>query len=181
MQYEEISILAGGYSASKYSIHKLPGFVVGVNDAFVYGTCNACVSMDRLWLENRWDFILASGKPAWIRRAALINKTVIPSWMTVFDCAYTSSIMSDYQDILNGTNSGLCAVNLAYQLRPKIIRLYGMDLKNGPQGQRHWYPDYSFKPKGKGTSNGTFANWQIDLANAIKQCRKVGIDVEIMK
>lgn len=88
--------------------------------------------------------------------------------------------MSDKPGVLNGTNSGLCAVNLAYQMRPKVLRLYGMDLKRGPKGERHWYPPYPWNPA-KGTSDGTFAKWKADLWDAIRQCKREGIHVELMK
>lgn len=178
--YETISILAGGYSATHYDIQNLPGYVLGVNDACLYGKCDAYLSMDRLWTEGRWDWLCQNPKPAWIRDAAVKKIKQWPSWMTVFNCDYRSSVMSDDPTILNGTNSGLCAVNLAYQLRPSRIELYGMDLATGPKGERHFYPPYPWSPT-SGTTTGKFQQWQRDLNSAIRQCRDAAIVVKVNK
>lgn len=179
-KHDEISILAGGWSASRYDLGHLSGLVVGVNDSVLHVRCGAAVSMDRLWTENRWSDLQQRGIPAWIRRAALVNIQHRPAWLTSFECDHTSSLMSDDPGILNGTNSGLCAVNLAYQMRPRLIRLYGMDLKRGPKGERHWYPPYPWNPN-KGTGDNTFAKWRQDLNRAIAQCKAAGIRVELMR
>lgn len=180
MRHAEISILAGGWSATRFDVNALPGFVIGVNESGVLARCDAVVSMDRLWTENRWARLNELVLPTWIRRAAMKNIHHRPFWVTVFENDHTSAQMSDQRGVLNGTNSGLCAVNLAYQMRPALIRLYGMDLANGPNRERHWHPDYEFKTAGKGTSDGTFRNWRADMDSAIAQCAAKGIEVRIM-
>lgn len=181
-RYEKISILAGGWSASHHNVKDLPGFVLGVNDAIVYGRCDAGVSMDRLWFENRWSFLLKYPLPFWTRMATIKQKYMlpIPPWMTICDCDYKTAKMSDDCGVLNGTNSGLFAVNVAYQLRPSELFIFGMDGTLGPRGETHWYGDYSFKT-GKGTSPGTYSKWQCDLSLALKQCQNAGIEIRIMK
>lgn len=177
-----VSILAGGWSARSYDVHRLPGYVIGVNDAGLYGRCDAIVSMDRLWTEARWSWMCGTKRAAWIRRAAL--KNIPPNWpgyVTAFECDHEAAQMSDDPRVLNGTNSGLCAVNLAYRMRPKALRIYGMDLKRGPNGERHWYADYDFKPPEKGTGDGTFKAWRDDLSAAVAQCQARGIEVQIMR
>lgn len=179
--YERISILAGGFSAGKYNVHNLPGTVIGVNDAIVYGRCDICVSMDRLWFEGRWTHMVRNPLPTWTRMATLKQKYMwpTPSWMTIVECDYKSSNMSDNPNVLNGTNSGLFALNLAYQFKPTCIELYGMDGSIGPKGQGHWYKDYSWHKKN--TSIGKLQEWGKDLQSAIKQCNKAGIEVRMMK
>lgn len=182
MSLAEVSVLAGGWSARGYDLQRLPGHVIGVNDAGILARCDTVVSMDRLWTENRWSQLKALIRPSWIRAAALKNiPPQWPDWLNRFDCDHTSAVMSDAPAVLNGTNSGLCAVNLAYQLRPEVLRLYGMDLARGPNGERHWYPDYPWQAPGKGTGAGTFVAWQVHLARAIDQCAKAGIKVEMMR
>jgi len=174
---DEVTILCGGWSASRFDLQRLPGWVLGVNDAALHARCDAVLSMDRLWTEHRWERIRDMLVPVWIRRAALKNIQGRPFWLHDFDCDHTTAELSDQPGVLNGTNSGLCALNLAYQMRPRLIRLYGMDLKRGPRGEHHFYPDYDFKPAGKGTSDGKFAEWRADLARAVAQCRAKGIEV----
>lgn len=180
--FDEVSVLAGGWSARRHDVQALPGLVIGVNESAVLARCHIAVSMDRLWTEARWARLLDLGIPAWLRRAALIRIPERPPWVTVFDCDYVSATMvDDTPRVLNGTNSGLCAVNLAFQLRPQVLRLYGMDLAQGPKGERHWYPPYPWVPPGKGTGGNTFAKWRQDLAKALKQCREAGIRTEVMR
>jgi hypothetical protein len=105
--------------------------VIGVNDAALHARVDAAISMDRLWTEHRWPDLTAKVLPTWIRRSALKNIGGRPFWLRPFECDHTSAEMTDAVGPLNGTNSGLCAVNLAFQLRPRLIRLYGMDLANG--------------------------------------------------
>lgn len=182
MSPAEVSILAGGWSARAYDVQRLPGHVIGVNEAGILARCDAIVSMDRLWTESRWAQLQALARPAWIRAAALKKiPPHWPHWLRRFECDHTSAVMSDDPAVLNGTNSGLCAVNLAFQLRPRVLRLYGMDLSNGPNGERHWWPDYDFKPAGKGTSDGSFRAWRGHLDEGLRQCREAGIVVEIMR
>lgn len=181
MSFDVISILAGGYSAKNYNLNKLPGKIIAVNGSALYAPkFDFIVSMDRLFTENSWDYILKAKRPSYLRRAALIRVVrPLPTWVNVFECDYKSAVMSDDPGILNGTNSGLCAVNLAYQLRPSHVRLYGMDLAVGPRGEGHWYEDYNWHKKN--TSAGKLSEWRNHLHIAIDQFKKVGINVEIMK
>lgn len=183
---DKVCIIGGGYSAAKYNVdsRRLPGYVIGVNDAAIYGSVSACCSMDRLWMEARWQRLLDRPLPTWTRMATLKQKYQwpTPEWMTIVNCDYKSAVMSDEPGTLNGTNSGLFAVNLAYQLHPGVLELYGLDGSLGPHGEKHWYRDYSWrKPTDKGTAPSTYNKWERDLSNAIKQCRAAGIDVKVMK
>jgi hypothetical protein len=63
-------------------------------------------------------------------------------------------VFTDQVGVLNGTNSGLCGFNLAYQMRPKQILLFGFDMKRGPNGEAHWFPDYPWAKPGGATTSG---------------------------
>lgn len=176
---ETISILAGGWSAQKHVMGgKLPGTVVGVNDACIHYPCDMIVSMDRLWVESRWPTILGLSKPTYLRRKALMN--IPPNWpgyVHAFECNHESAEMNDEPNQINGTNSGMCAVSLAYKIGPGRICVFGMDLSVGPHGERHWWPDYTWANPAKSYPQ----KWKRDLDIAIKQCQAKGIKVELMK
>lgn len=172
-----VTVLAGGWSAKPY-LDRLPGLVIGVNDAALRVRCDMAVSMDRLWTEHRWEEIVATAKPAHIRRAALQNISARPDWLSVFECDHTSTKLSDTPGRLNGTHSGLCALNLAYQLRPERVVLAGFDMGKGPTGEAHWYPPYPWAPQGA-TSTGKFKAWASQFETAARQCSAAGVAVEI--
>jgi hypothetical protein len=173
---DEITVLAGGWSAGRFDLQALPGWVIGVNDAALHARVDAIISMDRLWTEHRWPEVTAKVLPTWIRRSALKNIGARPFWLRPFECDHTSAQMTGAAGYLNGTNSGLCAVNLAFQFRPRLIRLYGMDLARGPKGQCHFHPPYPWAPQGA-TKPGKFAEWRRHLEQAIRQCKAEGIEV----
>lgn len=48
-QQDDVTIVAGGWSASKVDLTILPGKIIGVNDAWKYlPRCDVVVSMDRM-------------------------------------------------------------------------------------------------------------------------------------
>lgn len=173
-----ITVLAGGWSATRVDLHKLPGTVIAVNDSAIHAPrVDLVVSMDRLWTENRFVQISRLARPLWLRRCALRNvrwetcASVMP-----FECDHTSTTLSDEPGRLNGTNSGFCAINLAYQMRPREVYLVGFDAALGPRGERHWFPDYPWKGGG-GSKLGKLAEWSAQYATAAWQMREAGIDV----
>ena len=107
-----VTIIAGGWSASLLDLKKLPGTIIAVNDAAYYAPrWDICVSMDRLWTENRWRLIEATRKPVWLRRAAVKNISAKYNLINFphvheFYCDHTSTTLSDMPDTLNGTHSG---------------------------------------------------------------------------
>lgn len=130
-----VTVLAGGWSASQFDLAKLPGTVIAVNDSAVYAPrWDICISMDRLWSENRFDWMRKQKKPIWLRRSTIKNFEQLEH-MTAFDNDHVSTILSDEEYLLNGTHSGFCALNLAYQMRPRDIYLVGFDMTRGPRGE----------------------------------------------
>lgn len=170
-----ITVLAGGWSASRFDLRKLPGYVIAVNDAAIYSPrVDAVVSMDRIWAEHRYAQIAKLNVPIYLRRSTIRNFTVDAS-VTAFENDHRSTLLTDEPGTLNGTHSGFCALNLAYQMRPADLYLVGFDMQLGPRGERHWYPPYPWK-SGGGSSAGKLAEWGSQFQLAASQLRVAGIN-----
>lgn len=179
MRPDTVTVLAGGWSARQY-LDRLEGTIVGVNDAAIFSPCDIAVSMDRLWTENRWAHLVEIGKPAWLRRSACKNiPRPLPNWACTFENDHESTVFTDDPETLNGTHSGFCALNLAYQLRPKRLVMVGFDMGKGPDGEAHWWPDYPWAKPGGATTSGRFKAWAAQFAGAAAQFKAAGIAVEV--
>lgn len=59
--HKRIIILGSGWSVKAQGVDvdalKNYGRVIGVNDSGILANCNAVMSMDRLWMENRWPIL----------------------------------------------------------------------------------------------------------------------------
>lgn len=155
---DTISVLAGGWSAKELDLSRLPGLVIAINDSGVLSPkVDIIVTMDRLWLQSRWKDLCVLQKPSWARPEALINIQERPSWLNIFKCNYKTVVFSDEPNHLNGVNSAFCALNLAYQMRPTRILLFGFDMSRSQKGEDHWYAAYPWK--NKGTSDGKYVMW----------------------
>ena len=181
MSVKDISIIGGGWSAANADLANAPGLVIGVNDSAVQTRCDIAVSMDRLWTEYRWPQLCAGLlsyelRHAWIRRAAAKNIEPDVNGLRLFECSHKSTVFSEHAGTLNGTNSGMCAFNLAYQMRPARIWLFGFDMNRSPDGQAYWYPPYPWAGKGA-TTSGKYKEWSKQFDYAAKQCVAAGIKV----
>lgn len=183
MSIDVISVLGGGWSAATYDKSKLPGLIIGVNDSAVRAPCEIAVSMDRLWTEHRWRWLqerLTQVRPlrdAHIRRSALSNIADRPPWLHVFENDHMSVDLTDEPGRLNGTNSGVCAINLAFQMRPRRVILFGFDMTRSPKGQAYWFPPYEWaRPEGA-TSAGKYRAWASEFATIARQFEAEGIEV----
>jgi hypothetical protein len=177
---ETVLVIAGGPSVAGVDLKALPDsvLIIGVNDAALRAPrVDMAVTMDRLWTEARYAELRARALPAFIRTAALQNISA-PYYEHChpFDCDHTSSVMSPNLHTLNGTNSGACALNLAYIGHPRRVFLYGFDMARGVRSTPYWYAPYPWRPKG-GTGEGTYKQWagQFDIPAA--QFRDAGIEV----
>jgi hypothetical protein len=170
-----VTVIAGGWSASQFDLAKLPGTVIGVNDAGLLAPrVDILVSMDRLWAENRFDRLRGLRKPTWLRRKTLINIDLTGCrWVTPFENDHTSTVLSDEPGTLNGTHSGFCALNLAYQLRPRDLYLVGFDMRRGPQGEAHWFPQYPWSENSTGAAR--LQVWAEQFEGAAKKLHAAGI------
>jgi hypothetical protein len=125
---ENIIVLAGGESVKNFdykNIDKYGCYVIGVNDAFRYAPVNSVVSMDRLFLENRWDELSKlENKAVFLRyNAYKVNKKPETfHGLHLFECQHDIDRFSRAGiTILHGRSSGHCALNLAYSLRPRNV------------------------------------------------------------
>ncbi len=177
---DDISIVAGGWSATKIDMASLPGLVICVNDAALHcPRCDIIISMDRLWIEHRWDTLERFGLPTFVRLSAMRNifENIRKPWVFPFDCRHDDPKFGEYSCTLNGPNSGHCALNLAYVMRPKRMHLAGFDMERGPNGEANWFPAYPWaKPEGA-TSNKRYAEWAGHFEKALRQFASAGIQV----
>lgn len=169
---ETICIIAGGWSVRGVDLASLPGVRIGVNDAAILTRCDIAVSMDRLWVEHRYAELRQMRRLAWLRRSAVQNVDTRWPWLHVFDNDHDSVELVDQPHQLNGTNSGTCAIALAYWLRPKRCILFGFDMCRGPRGEAHWFAPYPWAPGGA-TSSGKFRAWAAEFDRIAEQCRGV--------
>lgn len=187
---DKISILAGGYSVIDFGIdlEKLPGKIIAVNESAIYAPrVDAICSMDRLWTENRWRQVCERAVPTWIRRSAIQNIADRPPWLTIFECNHESTDPFPMAEpvTLNGTNSGVCALNLALRLiikdgwpgkTPEIF-LFGFDMQSGPNGEAYWHPSPPWQNGKRSTSDGKYRTWSQQFAPIAEFARRLSISV----
>lgn len=191
-----ISVVGGGWSFLEQGIdhNKLPGGVIAVNDAMLHLSCklDSIVSMDRLWTEHRWTTLDRLRVDTFIRTSALKN---IPqwgdiaypeghnkrSWLYPFQCVRIPIFVQPGKMplSLNGTNSGGCALNLAFIRKPEELYLFGFDMNRSPEGRAHWYPAYEWVTQGaKGaTGTGSYRKWAQEFEVIAQQFREIGTRV----
>lgn len=179
MNDEPVFVIAGGWSCSLYKrVRDLTrwGHVIGVNDVALYADVHTAVTMDRLWLEHRLAAMDDLKVPTWYRDNTA--KNVRPGALHIpFHGSIQSLRMSEESTDLWGDNSGACAINRAYQMKPQRIYLFGFDMQKGPAGQSHWYSPYPWK-SGGGAKPGTMAGWAKSFAVKAKQFTDAGITVK---
>lgn len=181
-----VSIVACGPSALKCGAARAPGFVIAVNDAYQHVRHDAVLSMDGRWAKHRVrsDFLGPDGPPLFVRESAWLH---VPDWellrqpeaprVHVFACDHTSAEFAEPPDAgarLNGKNSGYCALNLAYQMRPKTLYLFGFDHSGG-----HFHPESEWRQRGEGCANTPrkFADWSTDCYIARSYFDDAGVHV----
>lgn len=200
-----VSVVAGGWSFTQVDQSRIPGRIIAINDAAVHlkRRPDEIVTMDRLWTEHRWAWLVGQRIHTHARRSALqnvglhsgdvhakifdlIDTVDWPAWLNMFDCdnetvefepdRYPESVhgFSRYPSFLNGTNSGTCGLNRAWQMRPKDLYLFGFDMKVGPNGEKHWWPDY---PYAYTTSGKRFKAWVGEFDRITKQFKDIGTKV----
>lgn len=183
---DEISIVGGGWSMTEVNHMKIPGQVIAVNDALIHLRCpiDYVVSMDRLWTEHRWQHLELLHRPTFVRPSCLKNTPKpAPYWLHTFACDINSTFFGEEPIggvmMLNGRNSGACALNLAYALKPRKVNLFGFDMCRSPEGNAYWYPPYPWVDHGnKGaTSVKRYEEWVNDFAHYAMQFRQAGIEV----
>lgn len=181
----DVSVVAGGPSFSDWPIGQgVPGIVVAVNDAAVClpDRPHFAVSMDRLWAEYRWDALremrLRHDRPYqfWVRDAAAKNLSEARKldWVQVFRNDNKTCAPSIFPDVLNGTNSGACAINLALRMFPRRLWLFGFDMGKD-ESRPYWYDPYPWAPGGK-TGGGKYKAWANQVEILAQLCKESGIE-----
>lgn len=164
---EVISVVGGGWSFLSVDRNRLPGTVIVANEGSVLlPVVHHAVSMDRLWSESRWPRLDAMKRQTWLRRNAVQNIDWCGEerrWLHIFDNDHKSVTFSEDRQNLNGTNSGVCALNLAYILRPKELYLFGFDMCRHPNGRAYWHDPYPWAPIVGATKPGKYAEWAAEF------------------
>lgn len=181
----DVTIIGGGWSVLNLPLDCLCGRVIAVNDSAIHAPrWDVAVSMDRLWTEHRLNEVIIRSaeveprREIWLRRSAVQNLKVDGwPWVHVFECDHETNIFSTKRGTLNGTNSGACAMNLAWQMRPARLFLLGFDMCRGPNGRAYWYPPYTWGNEAGGTSNGKYAKWANQFKAARSAFQRIGCKV----
>jgi hypothetical protein len=172
-----ISVVAGGWSVNEIDLGAIPGYIIGVNDsAYRLPRVDAIVSMDRLWAENRKDFIVNSKLPAYLRDSA----TRLPELqdaqnVTLYKCNNKTVAFGPTPIYMNGTNSAAVALNLAYIMWPEKLYLFGFDMCRGPRDEAHWHPDYPWNPRS--TKQGKLNEWGKEFVSMFEEFKRKKIEV----
>jgi hypothetical protein len=174
---ETVCVIGGGWSVRGVDLAALPGILIGVNDSAIHARVDIAVSMDRLWAEHRFVELRERRRLTYLRRSAVQNLDTRWPWLHVFDNDHESVELSEDLARLNGTNSGVCAINLAFQLRPKRIVLFGFDMNRSKHGAAHWYPAYPWTTAAGATSSGKYNAWAAQFDRIAAQCKAAGIEV----
>jgi hypothetical protein len=173
-----VIVICGGWSVSQYDVADLRerGHVVGVNESSVRVECHVGLTMDRLWAENRYkQYFTTRAGDLWVRKGADKHLPQHPR-RRQFECARVPQ-MSMEPGQLNGTNSGMVALNYAYQQKPEQVFIFGLDMQRGPNNEPYWHPPYDWpqaKPTGN-TTSGKYKEWQPEFGVVTEQFDDEGI------
>lgn len=193
MSNYDVVVVAGGWSVSQFDKEALNKRLtrtqsIGVNDSALLLACRNALSMDRLWTEGRWATTKALFKldRIWIRKGVVKNMT-LPDEVHQFEHTGDTVSMATELGKLNGSNSGTCAVNLAYQwcrnsvglegaarASNRKVFLLGFDMQDGPNGEKHWYPNYPWRPNGA-TKPGNFQQWAREFWSINECFKQIGV------
>lgn len=182
-------VLAGGSSVAEYRLRDIErrGFLIAVNDSSLYTKCDVAFTMDRKWIEARQLLLKTLSPPSiWYRKGTPKNFLPPLDWKAFVHDAGYPTLMTKQEGKLNGSNSGTCALNLAFQravnLRLQSIAsrvfMFGFDMQRGPEGQKHWYPDYPWADEThNGTKPGTFMDWANEFEDIYRQFKTEQLEV----
>lgn len=181
MHSDTVSVIGGGWSLRELHLEgrsRIPGYKIGVNDACTRMVVDEGITMDRLWIEGRWGQLKNMRLPVWVRDSAMRNIGKRPIWLNQFRCDHETFELSDNHGQLNGPNSGHCAINLAFQRRPRRIILWGFDMNRASDGAPYWYPVYPWAKSSAGnTSSASYGAWAAGFKEIAERCAAAGIEV----
>jgi hypothetical protein len=186
MMADVVTVIGGGWSVRNVDLERLPGVIIAVNDSAIHAPVwDLAVSMDRLWAENRLEAIgeriAQGGRPRalYLRESAVQNleHRAAARWIRVFRCDHESTTFTVDPEALNGTNSGMCALNLAWQLNPRRLYLLGFDMCRDSKGQAYWYAPYPWAAPVGSTTDGKYGRWSDQFRNAARAFTMIGCQV----
>jgi len=165
--HDAIVVIGGGSSVKSMDVNEIckRGYSIGINGSNLSAPVDIGVSMDRRWAETYHNDIV--GKPFWLRKT-------FHKWpeLRSFSCDYESDVFSETDGKLNGRHSGYCGFNLAYQMKPKTIYLFGFDM-----GGNYWHTPYPWKGKEK---DRLYKVWIAGFEVAKRICDEKGIKVYVV-
>lgn len=174
-----IIVIAGGWSVSQYDVDDLRplGHVVAVNESAVLKKNHVAVTMDRLWAEHRARrYFLENTGELWVRKGADKHLPQHPR-LIQFQCDHEETEMSLEVHTLNGTNSGMCALNYAFHCQPERLFLFGYDMCKGPCGEPYYHPPYEWADPQGATKKGKLKEWSQQFSQIARQFHQLGSKV----
>lgn len=174
---QDITIVAGGWSVvgDRIDLGRLPGTIIAVNDAALHlPRVDVILSMDRKWVQNRWGWLERLHRTVYVRDS-FAGRLEPAGWVKFFKNDHQSSEMADDENTLNGSNSGMCAVQLACHMLPGKLFLVGFDMQRGPKGEAHWYDPYPWNEGA--TKPPTLSRWATEFAPIKRWCELYWINV----
>lgn len=175
---ETITIVGGGWSVRNIVLDEIHGLVIAVNEAAILlPRVDIVISMDRLWTEHRWQQLVKRGGPTWLRRSAVQN--VAERWesLVIFDCDHLTNTFTNEYQRLNGTNSGACAMNLAFRFRPRRLFLLGFDMNRDSKRRAYWHKPYSWSKPNGGTGDKRYREWSTQFEEAATSFKSIDTQV----
>jgi len=170
--HDVVIVAAAGNSMKEMDLKEIRkrGYLIGVKNCAWLLNADIGISLDRKWATEYGDKL--QGKP-WL----LYRYPGQWSWDGLEQFASTDTdVFSEEKNVLNGNNSGYCAFNLAYQMRPKTVYLFGFDFTGKP----YWYGKYPWKSKVKKEGSYISLDWVPYFKKAKKLCDKANIEVVIV-
>lgn len=175
---DDVIILASGPSVRQYNIRDLEqrGTLIGISAAALYSKPHIAFSMDRKVSEHCYPLWCIQGVPQIYLRACTVKNFVPRDNAVLFQHDGPDTLMSDKPGGLNGSNTGTCALNLAYQMRPRRVFLLGYDMQRDKDNIPYWHPPYDWNTAGA-VRAGTYAAWakEFDLIALQFQDRKIEV------
>lgn len=176
-------VIAGGWSVSRTTVHDLHelGEVIGVNDAALWWVpkVDVAVTMDRLWFEHRWPLLKQRQvREVYVRTKCDCNvqRGDDDYWKTFTH--WDRPGLTAESGVLHGANSGICAINLAYQRMGEgdKLFLFGFDMCKGPKGEAYWYPPYPWQREPTAHSKpGYYRDWAKEFDAIAESLTRRGI------
>lgn len=176
---DTVSIVACGPSALDCGAARAPGMVLAINGAIDHVRFDVALTMDGRFARNRWKALY--GKQAFIRRSAWAHVVDVGGmpWdgLRVYECDREQTEFADNdRDVawtLNGSNSGYNALNLAFNLMPRRVYLYGFDMDE----PTHFFGEYPWVHEAGKNNRAKFELWRREMVHASGQFRRRRIEV----